>query len=60
MRTGAGRHDDQFRDRDDRLDRHGDGRRGINYGQLETLLAQDSKIASEPGDGGLGKGRIIV
>ena len=60
MRAGASRDDNQFGDRDHRLDRHGDRGRGIDHRQLEPLLSQDRQIGGQPCNGGLGEGGIFV
>ena len=59
MRAGAGRHDDQFGHRNHALDRHRDGGRRIDHGQLEALLAQHGQVRRESRHGGLGKGGVF-
>jgi hypothetical protein len=53
---GAGRHDNQFGDRDHALDRHGDRRRRIDDCKAEALLAQNLPDRRQPRNGSLGKG----
>ena len=45
---------------DSGLDGHGDGRRGVDDRQLETLLAQNGQIGCQAGDGGLGESGIFI
>ncbi len=55
VRARPGRDEDQLGDLDDALDRHGDGGRRVDHGELEALLAKDFQIGLEPGDRGLGE-----
>ncbi len=56
MRAGPRWHDNQFRHGNDALDRHGDGRRRVDDGELEALLPKDFEVSREAGDGRLCKG----
>ena len=60
VRARTSRNDDQFGDRDDRLDGHGDGRRGVDDSQAEALLAKHLEIGGEPRDRGLREGGHFV
>ena len=56
VRAGASRDDDQFGNRNHRLDGHGDCRRRIDHSELEALLSKDREVRSEPCNGGLCEG----
>ena len=58
-KTGTGRDDNEFRDGNHALDRHGNGRRRVDDRQLEPLLAQYRQIRGKPGYSGLREGRQI-
>jgi hypothetical protein len=60
MRARTGRHDNQFGDRYDALNSHGDSRRGINHRQLEALLPQNIEVRGEARDRCLGKSGIFA
>jgi hypothetical protein len=59
VRAWAGWNDDQFGDRDDRLDRHGDRRGRIDHREAETLLAKDFEVGRKPRHRCLGEGRHV-
>jgi hypothetical protein len=60
MRARPGRDDNQFGDRDHRLDGHGDRRRRIDDRQAEALLAQDRKVAGQARHRRLGESGELV
>ena len=56
VRAWPSRHDDEFGNGNNALDRHRDGGRGIDHGKLEALLPEHFEITRKSRHGGLRKG----